>query len=68
MKTPISPALANFDELPDSAHIRVKEVAALKGISVPTVWRWIHQGHLPKPVRLGPNVTAWKVGDLRKAK
>lgn len=30
-----------------------------------TWWRWVRSGRAPQPVKLGPGVTAWKVGDLR---
>lgn len=61
----IPAALAQFDQLPDSAHVRLPVVAALLGISAPTVWRWVAAGRLPAPLRLEPNVTAWRVGALR---
>lgn len=61
-----SKALRDFDSLPDSAHVRLPVVAALHGISTVTVWRWAKDGRLPAPIRRG-GVTAWKVGDLRKA-
>lgn len=59
--------LVNFDKLPDSAHVRMPIVAPLFGISVPTAWRWAKDGRLPAPKKLGPNVTAWNVGELRRA-
>lgn len=63
----IPAALASFDALPDAAHVRLPIVAALKGISPATCWRWVKQGRLPAPVKLSPGVTAWRVGDLRRA-
>ena len=62
-----APSLAQFDTLPESAHVRLPTVAALHGISAPTVWRWVKTGRLPAPVKLGPNTTAWHVGTLRRA-
>ena len=62
----IPTALAQFDNLPDSAHVRLPTVAAWRGISAASVWRHVKAGLLPKPVKLGPNTTAWKVGDLRR--
>ena len=59
-------ALAHFDALPDSAHVRLPVVAALNGVSTPTVWRWVKAGRLPEPEKLGPNTTAWNVGKLRQ--
>ena len=66
-KLGIPAALANFDALPDSAHVRLPIVAALNGIGPATVWRWVKAGRLPQPHKLGPNTTAWKVGELRRA-
>jgi predicted DNA-binding transcriptional regulator AlpA len=63
----IPAALANFDSLPDSAHVRLPVVAAWRSSSPATVWRHVKAGLLPAPVKLGPNTTAWRVGDLRRA-
>ena len=60
-------ALANFDRLPDSAYVRLPTVAGWRNTSTATVWRHVKAGLLPKPVKLGPNITAWRVGDLRRA-
>jgi len=64
----IPASLAQFDDLPDSASVRLPVVAALNGISAPTVWRWVKAGRLPAPRKSGPNVTVWSVGDLRRAR
>lgn len=61
-----APSLAQFDTLPESAHVRLPVVAALHGVGPATVWRWVKAGRLPAPVKLGPNTTAWRVGDLRR--
>ena len=65
IKNVIPAALAQFDSLPASAHVRLPIVAAWRGVSAPTIWRWVKSGRLPAPVKLGPNTTAWRVGDLR---
>lgn len=62
-----APQLAQFDTLPMSAHVRLPTVSALHGIGPATVWRWVKAGRLPAPVKLGPNVTAWRVCDLRRS-
>lgn len=59
-------ALKNFDDLPDSAFVRLPVVAGLHGISSATVWRYVRIGRLPAPVKIGPNTTAWRVGELRR--
>jgi predicted DNA-binding transcriptional regulator AlpA len=63
----IPDALKHFDSLPDSANVRLPIVAALVGCSSATVWRMVKRGTLPAPRKLSERVTAWAVGDLRKA-
>ena len=63
----IPDALRHFDSLPDSASVRLPVVAALVGCSTATVWRMVKRGTLPAPRKLLERVTAWNVGDLRKA-
>jgi hypothetical protein len=62
----ISDALRNFDSLPDSANVRQPVVEALFACSPATVWRMVKRGVL-KPKKLSERVTAFNVGDLRKA-
>jgi predicted DNA-binding transcriptional regulator AlpA len=63
----IPDALKNFDSLPDSANVRQPVVEALVGCSAATIWRMVKRGTLPAPRKLSERVTAWNVGDLRKA-
>ena len=64
---PIPDCIRTFDALPDSALISDRTVAALLESSRATVWRWTREGRIPKPVKLGPNLTRWQVGPLRAA-
>lgn len=64
---PNPPGLDNFDTLPAASFVRPTTVAAIYGVSMATVWRWAASGRIPKPVKLGPNTTAWNVGTLRNA-
>ncbi len=63
----IPDALTNYESLPESAHVRLPVVQALVGCSSATVWRMVKRGTLPAPRKLSERVTAWNVGDLRKA-
>lgn len=65
-KATISQALANFDALPASAHVRLPVVAALHSVGPATIWRWVKSGRICAPKKIGPNTTAWNVGELRR--
>lgn len=61
-----------FTKLPREAYVREDQFLrsdrnAHPLIPVPssTWWRWVRIGNAPRPVKLGPGVTAWNVGDLR---
>ena len=59
-------ALAAFDNLPDAAFVRVGVVAALHSVTPVTIWNWARDGKVTPPRKIGPNVTAWNVGELRR--
>lgn len=60
-------ALQNFDQLPDTARVRLPVVQALLSRSASSVWRDVKSGRLPAPVKTGKRSTAWIVGELRQA-
>ncbi len=60
-------ALAQFDNLPDSAYIRLNTVKQLYGVSSATIWRGVKHGNIPKPNKLSERCTAWNVGLVRAA-
>jgi predicted DNA-binding transcriptional regulator AlpA len=61
----IPDALKHFDELPDSAHVRLPIVQALYACSPASIWRGVKAGRIPKPRKLSPRTTCWLVADLR---
>ena len=63
----IPEALANFDQLPDSAYIRLPVLMRLYGVSSATCWRGVKNGTIPKPSKLSERCTAWNVGLVRVA-
>ena len=52
--------------LPSNAHtyLTVGQVAAKFSVSTDTIWRWKRNGDFPKPVRVGPNCTRWRLSDI----
>ena len=58
----ISPA-RRHDATALSLWIAADEVAALLGIHRSTVWRWLEQGLVPRPRRIGGR-TLWSRADI----
>lgn len=44
--------------------LRASDVAARFGVSVSLVYRWVREGIMPPPIRLGPRMSAWSGGEL----
>lgn len=63
----IPEALVNFNQLPDSAYIRLPVLQRLYGISASSCWRGIKNGTIPHPVKMSERCTAWNVGIIRAA-
>lgn len=59
-----SPALRNFDQLPDSAQVRLPTVQALLSVSKATIWRMVKANQL-KTYKLTERTTTFNVGELR---
>lgn len=55
----------SFEQLPDTALIRLDVVLAVFPVSRSTWWSGCASGRYPKPVKLGERTTAWRVGDIR---
>jgi prophage regulatory protein len=55
--------------LPHTGFVRLASILAPNGpipVGRSTWWAGIKTGRFPKPVKLGPRTTAWKVEDIRK--
>jgi prophage regulatory protein len=53
---------------PNDGFVRLSSILAPKGplpISRSSWWAGVASGRYPKPVKLGPRITAWRVNDLR---
>jgi predicted DNA-binding transcriptional regulator AlpA len=66
MTGPAKASLAEFDTLPNAAHVRLPVVRTLYGVGPASIWRWVKAGRLPKPVKVGMQAVAWNVGELRQ--
>lgn len=69
MKTTRSEILQqNNDNLPRAGFVRLASVLAPQGpipVGRSTWWAGVKTGRFPKPVKLGPRTTAWRVDDIR---
>lgn len=54
--------------LPETGYVRQSQlIPAIFPFSPATLWRKVKAGTFPKPVKLGPRITAWRVEDIRAA-
>ena len=52
--------------LPATGYVRARQLLGnILPIGRTTLWRMVQSGRFPAPVRLGPNITAWRVEDVR---
>ncbi|MBV0932368.1 helix-turn-helix transcriptional regulator [Marinobacterium weihaiense] len=47
-----------------NTYLTDKQVAARFTINKSTVWRWVEKGRFPKPVKLSPGCTRWRLPDV----
>ncbi|XIA67997.1 helix-turn-helix transcriptional regulator [Bradyrhizobium sp. TZ2] len=56
------------NQLPAEGFLRLREIIAPVGplpIGKSSWWAGVRDGRFPKPVKLGPRITAWHVEDIR---
>lgn len=41
------------------AYYNAHQLAARFGVHIMTIWQWSREGKIPRPVKLGPNVSRW---------
>jgi len=59
---------ANIDQFPQTGFLRLSSILAPTGpipVGRSTWWVGVKDGRFPKPVKLGPRTTAWRVEDIR---
>lgn len=52
--------------LPNTGFVRLKSILELIPVSKSAWWAGVKSGRFPKPVRLGPRTTAWRVEVIRE--
>ena len=67
--------MQNHSQLPETGFLRLPQIIgnpkavppipALIPIKKSSWWSGVKSGRFPKPVKLGPRVTAWRVEDIR---
>jgi prophage regulatory protein len=61
--------MSQYFVLPATGFVRLKHILAPAGpipVSKSTWWAGIKDGRFPKPIKLGPRTTAWRVEDIRR--
>ncbi|MBL0320177.1 MAG: AlpA family phage regulatory protein [Alphaproteobacteria bacterium] len=56
----------HFSELPETGFLRVRDILKFIPVGKSTWWEGVKSGRFPKPVKLGPRTTAWRVEDIRE--
>jgi prophage regulatory protein len=57
-----------FAPLPQTGFVRLSAILAPKGpipVGKSTWWAGIKTGRFPRPLKLGPRITVWRVEDIR---
>lgn len=62
-------------QLPPTGYLRLPQIVgnpnaeppipAVIPVSKSTWWAGVRSGRFPKPIKLGPRITAWRVEDIR---
>jgi prophage regulatory protein len=57
-----------LQDLPDYSFLRQKDLHAMKVIpfSSATLWRMVGSGRFPRPVKISPQITAWRVYEVKQ--
>jgi predicted DNA-binding transcriptional regulator AlpA len=50
----------------EDRYVSVAFLAARFDCSAQCIWRWVREGHLPRPVKLGKNTTRWRLSAIKR--
>ena len=57
-----------YSSFPRTGLVRLSQILAPTGpipVSKSTWWQGVRDGRFPKPLKLGPRTTVWRVDDIR---
>ncbi|PWG17947.1 hypothetical protein DFK10_04370 [Salibaculum griseiflavum] len=54
----------NIPELRHDRLYNAREVTALLGVHISTLYSWMRDGNFPKPQKIGPRTVRWKGSDI----
>ena len=55
-----------IEPLPAEGFARLTQVLHARGIGKTCLWDGIKEGRFPKPVKISPRVSVWRVEDIRE--
>jgi prophage regulatory protein len=53
-------------EIPETGFLRLTQVLSVIPIGKTSWWEGVKAGRFPKPIKLTPRCTAWRVDDIRE--
>lgn len=55
-----------INSIPPETYLPDSYLSKRYSVSRNTIWRWTRDGRLPKPVKLGPGCTRWRLSEIEK--
>ncbi|ABI55992.1 helix-turn-helix transcriptional regulator [Alkalilimnicola ehrlichii] len=49
-----------------TTYLSLRQITERYNVHKSTAWRWVAAGRFPKPVKLSPGCTRWKLSDLEQ--
>ena len=53
-------------DLPSEGFVRLPVILQALGIKKSFFWEQVKEGRFPKPIKIGPRVSVWRVEDIRQ--
>ncbi|MCD8350430.1 MAG: AlpA family phage regulatory protein [Planctomycetaceae bacterium] len=52
--------------LPSEGFVRLPVILQALGIKKSFFWEQVKEGRFPKPIKIGPRISVWRVEDIRR--